>query len=127
MNLHRSHAVPATPVSAVTFVSQPASCFDQGSFFRDQTQAETRWQQNSTRLATSLRLFLVDLHQSNVGLLLIAASQLFNTLMNVAVKFLNDLDDPVPTLEVRTPDDCVLYRCSPTAELSMGSLFLFAW
>ena len=37
----------------------------------------------------------------NAGLLLVAASQAFFALMNVAVKKLNSLDPPVPALEVR--------------------------
>ncbi|GJJ14181.1 hypothetical protein Clacol_008442 [Clathrus columnatus] len=43
---------------------------------------------------------LSEVYTSNVGLLLIAASQLFMTFMNISVKFLNNIDDPVPTLEV---------------------------
>ncbi|KAF8531777.1 hypothetical protein JB92DRAFT_2848873 [Gautieria morchelliformis] len=102
MTLPRSQAIalPPTPVAAVASVSQPASGFEQRSFFQDQTQARTQLHQNILPFATNLRLLLIDLYQSNVGLLLIAASQLFITLMNVAVKFLNDLDDPVPTLEL---------------------------
>lgn len=38
---------------------------------------------------------------SNTGLLLIAASQLFFTFVNVAVKKLNSIDPPIPALEVR--------------------------
>jgi hypothetical protein len=37
---------------------------------------------------------------SNTGLLLVAASQAFLSLVNVAVKKLNGIDPPVPTLEV---------------------------
>lgn len=37
---------------------------------------------------------------NNAGLLLVAASQGFFSLMNVAVKKLNSIDPPVPTLEV---------------------------
>lgn len=37
---------------------------------------------------------------SNAGLLLVAASQLFFSLMNLAVKKLNTIDPPVPALEV---------------------------
>lgn len=38
--------------------------------------------------------------KNNTGLLLVAASQFFFALVNVAVKKLNTLDTPVPTLEV---------------------------
>jgi hypothetical protein len=34
-------------------------------------------------------------------MLLVVASQFFLSAMNVSVKFLNSLDEPVPTLEVR--------------------------
>lgn len=44
---------------------------------------------------------LKELYEHNVGLLLIAASQLFMTFMNISVKFLNEIDVPVPTLEVQ--------------------------
>jgi hypothetical protein len=37
---------------------------------------------------------------NNTGLLLVAASQGFLSLVNVAVKKLNEIDPPVPTLEV---------------------------
>ena len=43
----------------------------------------------------------IELVKDNTGLLLVAASQFFFSLMNVAVKKLNSLDKPVPTLEVR--------------------------
>ena len=41
----------------------------------------------------------------NLGLLLVAASQFFFSAMGFAVKWLNSLDDPVPTLEV-----CMTHR-----------------
>lgn len=44
-------------------------------------------------------LALVD---KNTGLLLVAASQLFFSSMNVAVKKVNSVEPPVPTLEVRS-------------------------
>ena len=45
---------------------------------------------------SALPSFLDD----NAGLLLVAASQLFASAMNLSVKVLNSLDEPVPTLEV---------------------------
>lgn len=44
---------------------------------------------------------VVDFFKRNTGLLLVTASQVFLSLMNVAVKKLNGIDPPVPTLEVR--------------------------
>lgn len=46
--------------------------------------------------------------RSNTGILLVAASQFFFALMNVAVKKLNSLDEPVSTLEVRHAVDLVI-------------------
>ena len=45
---------------------------------------------------SSLSSFLDD----NAGLLLVLASQLFASAMNLSVKVLNSLDEPVPALEV---------------------------
>ena len=46
----------------------------------------------------------------NTGLLLVAASQFFFSWMNISVKWLNSLDEPIPTLEVclvlRVVDHC---------------------
>ena len=62
-----------------------------------------------------------DAYQRNLGLLLIIGSQIFLSLVNVAVKKLNDIDPPVSALEVRTDkiygskilskifDWCILY------------------
>jgi hypothetical protein len=50
--------------------------------------------------STSIRDRLGALYSRNIGLLLIAGSQWFFALMNLGVKFLTDLDKPVPTLEV---------------------------
>lgn len=50
----------------------------------------------------------VTTFKSNTGILLVAASQFFFALMNVAVKKLNSLDEPVSTLEVRHSVDLVI-------------------
>ena len=50
----------------------------------------------SERWRTSRSSFLND----NSGLLLVAASGFFFSAMGIAVKWLNSLDNPVPTLEV---------------------------
>lgn len=42
-----------------------------------------------------------DVVNNNAGLMLVAASQAFFAMMNIAVKKLNGLDPPVPALEVR--------------------------
>ncbi|KAF8258681.1 hypothetical protein EI94DRAFT_1834861 [Lactarius quietus] len=46
------------------------------------------------------RTALSSFFDDNVGLLLVAASQLFVSLMNLSVKVLNGLDEPVPTFEL---------------------------
>ena len=43
----------------------------------------------------------------NTGLLLVAVSQFFFSAMNISVKWLNNLDEPIPTLEV-----CVGFKSS---------------
>jgi hypothetical protein len=43
-----------------------------------------------------------EFYKRNQGLIIIAASQLFFSLMNLCVKVLTVLDKPVPTFEVRT-------------------------
>jgi len=48
----------------------------------------------------ALQLRVREVAGRNTGLLLVAASQAFLSLMNVAVKKLNGIDPPVPTLEV---------------------------
>lgn len=42
-----------------------------------------------------------DAYRRNVGLLLVVGSQMFFSLMNVAVKKLNNIDPPVSPLQVR--------------------------
>jgi len=50
-----------------------------------------------------LRSQVQDIIKENTGLLLIIGSQAFLSMVNVAVKKLNDIDPPVPTLEVSNP------------------------
>jgi hypothetical protein len=56
----------------------------------------TKAQTIPERWRTTRTSFLED----NAGLLLVAAAQFFFSAMGIAVKWLNSLDDPVPTLEV---------------------------
>ncbi|EPQ53277.1 DUF6-domain-containing protein [Gloeophyllum trabeum ATCC 11539] len=58
--------------------------------------------------------------ENNAGLLLIASAQLFFALMNVAVKMLNSLDEPVPTLELVFVRMLITYMCCITYMLVMG-------
>ena len=45
----------------------------------------------------------------NAGLSLLVASQFFLTAMNMCVKWLNSLDEPVPILEVRIGSRIVVF------------------
>ena len=56
----------------------------------DQSSNPKRW-----------RSVLSSFFDVNAGLLLVAASQIFFSAMNLSVKVLNSLDEPVSTFEVR--------------------------
>ncbi|KAF9478764.1 DUF6-domain-containing protein [Pholiota conissans] len=58
--------------------------------------------------------------KNNTGLLLVASSQAFFSLMNVAVKKLNGIDPPVSTLELIAVRMGITYVCSITYMLSTG-------
>lgn len=58
------------------------------------------WLGKQRACLSSLTHRTVDAIQNNAGLLLVAASQAFLSMMNVAVKKLNNLDPPVPAFEV---------------------------
>jgi hypothetical protein len=58
------------------------------------SKVQSRW-----CIAISAMRVVVD---NNTGLLLVAASQAFFSLMNLSVKMLNSLDPPVSALEVRS-------------------------
>lgn len=68
------------------------------------TSSRWSWLENVERWCMGCRLIQkgVDFVRTNAGLLLVASSQLFFALMNVAVKKLNSLDPPVSALEVRS-------------------------
>ncbi|KAN0135178.1 hypothetical protein V8E53_007069 [Lactarius tabidus] len=58
------------------------------------------------------RSALSSFFDDNAGLLLVAASQLFASAMNLSVKVLNSLDEPVPTLELLLVRMVITYVCS---------------
>ncbi|KAI0065193.1 DUF6-domain-containing protein [Artomyces pyxidatus] len=72
----------------------------------DKLQSKVAWR---WRKAKS---YFLDLIENNTGLLLVGASQFFFALMNVAVKLLNNLDSPVPTLELIFVRMAITYICS---------------
>lgn len=69
-----------------------------------QRNAFGRW--FSTQLSASAFL------DNNAGLLLVAASQFFFSAMGISVKWLNSLDEPVPTLELVWIRMLTTYFCS---------------
>lgn len=59
------------------------------------------------RLLTKAR----EVYEANVGLLMIAASSIFGCGMDVCVKLMSELEDPIPTIEVgslMSGDHCYL-------------------
>ncbi|KAF4621973.1 hypothetical protein D9613_009250 [Agrocybe pediades] len=72
---------------------------DESSSSRRRAYNRRGWCLQTSRLKEWHRN-VVDLSKRNTGLLLVAASQAFFSLMNVAVKKLNSIDPPVPTLEL---------------------------
>ncbi len=83
-------ALNATNLQAVNDAG--ASCHDEDTAT---DSSSPRWCYRSNILSRTK-----DIVQSNIGLLLIVASQAFMSFINVSVKKLNSLDTPVPTLEV---------------------------
>ncbi len=73
--------------SGVSFIPAPTASRGSGS-----SRLTRTWRRWTGRLGGVV--------ESNIGLLLVASSQLFFSLMNVGVKTLNSLDPPVPAMEV---------------------------
>jgi len=69
---------------------------------------------SSARSVTTLSVYI----DKNAGLLLVASSQFFLSAMNVSVKWLNSLDEPIPMLEV-----CLRYGVS-SSELTSSKIIL---
>ncbi|KXN91325.1 hypothetical protein AN958_01300 [Leucoagaricus sp. SymC.cos] len=61
-----------------------------------------------------------DAYRRNAGLLLVVGSQMFLSLMNVAVKKLNSIDPPVSALELIVVRMAITWICSVTYMLSTG-------
>lgn len=67
---------------------------------------------------TSILDSVREFRHRNAGLLLIALAQAFFAFMNVSVKLLNDLDPPVPPLEVRLCIQCRETQTEPVVNSS---------
>ncbi|KAH8981189.1 hypothetical protein EDB86DRAFT_2976997 [Lactarius hatsudake] len=76
------------------------------SKYSKEPQRNTSGRWLAARLSTSA---FID---NNAGLLLVAASQFFFTSMGIFVKWLNSLDEPVPTLELIWIRMLTTYTCS---------------
>ena len=65
---------------------------------------------NATKPSHSQRWHsLFAFFDKNAGLSLVAASQFFFSAMNICVKWLNSLDEPVPILEVRVGSRMIVF------------------
>ncbi|KAI0316295.1 EamA-like transporter family-domain-containing protein [Amylostereum chailletii] len=93
---------PATFIPAPPSPSSSTPALSSAPNFLDNARA--RWQ----AIVEPFRAFV----QANAGLLLVAASQFFLALVNVCVKTLNSLEDPVPTMELIIVRMSITYICS---------------
>ncbi|CAL1702543.1 unnamed protein product [Somion occarium] len=93
-----------TPVTTIfTVPLQHVRHDDEGLSIPTPRQSTSRRGTRRLKVPTplqSLYLGTKETIQNNTGMLLVAASQVFFSLMNVAVKKLNSLDNPVPALEL---------------------------
>lgn len=62
----------------------------------------TEFEDGHSSRRTAVHKFGPFVH-NNAGLLMVAAAQVFASLMNTSVKILHGIDPPVSTLEVRNP------------------------
>ncbi|KAA1470827.1 DUF6-domain-containing protein [Dentipellis sp. KUC8613] len=98
------------PVGHLTFIPAPESPAASRSSSAE-ALVETFPQKCLARWRAGVR-GVRDFVENNAGLLLVASAQLFFSLMNVAVKALNNLDKPVPTLELVFVRMSITYVCS---------------
>jgi hypothetical protein len=75
------------------------------------------WSSTTSRSVAALSAYI----DKNAGLLLVASSQFFLSAMNVSVKWLNSLDEPMPMLEV-----CLRYGVSSSELTSSKIIFCVA-
>ena len=84
--------IPLTRIGAdeLDAVLRRSSVHDVSAPYQERLRA--KWRKFSTRCKTT--------YQNNIGLLLIASSTAFESMMSTLVKKLNSVDPPVPMLEV---------------------------
>ncbi|TFK51573.1 hypothetical protein OE88DRAFT_1659679 [Heliocybe sulcata] len=110
--------IPSSAQERVAFIPTPAapSRRSRQSIWYDSYKRRAR----CPRVLKPLVSRWVKFVENNSGLLLIASAQLFFALMNVAVKVLNSLDEPVPTLELVFIRMFITYVCCISYMLVMG-------
>ncbi|KAH7923214.1 DUF6-domain-containing protein [Leucogyrophana mollusca] len=93
--------VTARDTGGVTFTPAPRSSITYAS--DDFYGLKGRWRTGKSRV--------VDFCETNAGMLFIMFAQLFFCFMNLAVKILNSLDTPVPTLELIAVRMAITFTC----------------
>lgn len=89
------------------------------------------WTTSIKRRTSLVRTTIRELIHANQGLLLIAASQLFFAIMNLGVKFLAGLSQPVPTFEVcelhppSSEGEKIIIMCPPLTTRTNDAVCLF--
>jgi hypothetical protein len=117
-----AHAVDTTERSAPLSASDPESlAIRDGLAEPDETTPLLRTNRarlllsNGSGWWSSARSAVSTFSDKNAGLLLVAASQFFFSGMNISVKWLSSLDEPIPTLEVCV-DLRMVVLCADTVE-----------
>ncbi|KAF8966159.1 EamA-like transporter family-domain-containing protein [Flammula alnicola] len=109
-------AIPHTPV----LPNGPPSALQNGSVYEHEVEFASHDDEGGNGKIRTLLASAKGIIKNNTGLLLVAASQAFFSLMNVAVKKLNGIDPPVSTLELIAVRMGITYMCSITYMLWMG-------
>jgi len=103
---HEDSNIPSYPTMTVRYAGYnvvPNSSFEADQTHSGFSDGEDEWlgQQRNAKSQARLCIVIKAKVTENIGLLLVAASQAFFSLMNVSVKQLNSIDPPVPALQVR--------------------------
>ncbi|KZT35884.1 hypothetical protein SISSUDRAFT_1050665 [Sistotremastrum suecicum HHB10207 ss-3] len=101
------------------------SFLPQSSTSLSEPQPQTSLQKETQPSSSAFLARLKTLYYDNTGLLLIGSSQAFFALMNLFVKFLTDLDEPVPALELVWARMIITYLCCISYMLSTNVEYPF--
>ncbi|KAK7682025.1 hypothetical protein QCA50_014989 [Cerrena zonata] len=102
-SINRTTYFAGTPVTTTIFSVPYHELPDEGEDLPNSAPSTRRTTTRRVEMPGPLRRLYMGTRetiQNNTGMLLIAASQAFFSLMNVAVKKLNSLENPVPALEL---------------------------